>query len=101
MKKPLTLLLLIYVAIILITVMLAVMAAGCSATQRLAQGEELTAVWTTDGDTVVVQCYEDGWRNVAAGEAVGSVSFKSQANIYRLMAVKDKDTSYSRVVWVK
>jgi len=64
--------------------------------------DKITVQYDTDADTIYIQYYKDGtWHCEYQNGMKGTILIDQKSNLYRLMLVKDIDTSYSKIIYVR
>lgn len=64
--------------------------------------DDITVKWDTDADEVFVQYYSvDRWVTDYKGLNRGTLITAQRGNMYRLMCVKDLDTIFSKIKYLK
>lgn len=103
-RNPVILLALIYFALMLICVcIIMLMLSSCNPTKQMEkQSNNITIIWDADCDSAFIEYYNSGnWHIQSMVAQSGKISVRQQSNLYRMIALKDADTAYSKVIYVK
>lgn len=105
MKKDTIHNVLIYIAALILGVLVVAMFTGCNNSKQTQGTEEniIEVYWDTDGDRVYVQYRSDSdWvTEPEFGVGRDMRRLKQKGVLYRIKVVKDADTSYSKMIYVR
>ncbi len=100
---PVLTLAIVYILIACAILLIAKMLYGCtSSVNVIEQNPILIARWETDANKVYIQYKQSTyWVTQRIVPPSGSTEFEKMGDMYRIMVVKDSDTAFSNIVYIR